>query len=169
MLSSRLLSLVGRRALSTSACLQGHAGVVKVESYSLPIYVDRREMPLPDIAYTDSLTAEQKALKEKEKGTWASLSVNEKLELYRIKFNETYADMNKASSEWKTIFGGILLLMGVTGFIVIWQRKYVFGDVPHTLSEEWVAAQTKRMLDMRIDPIEGFSAKWDYDKNEWKK
>ena len=45
----------------------------------------------------------------------------------------------------------------------------VYGPVPHTLEEEWVAKQTKRMLDMKVNPIQGFAAKWDYDKNEWKK
>lgn len=45
----------------------------------------------------------------------------------------------------------------------------VYGPIPHTFEEEWVAKQTKRMLDMKVGPIQGFSAKWDYDKNEWKK
>lgn len=45
----------------------------------------------------------------------------------------------------------------------------VYGPIPHTFEEEWVAKQTKRMLDMKVSPIQGFSAKWDYDKNEWKK
>lgn len=45
----------------------------------------------------------------------------------------------------------------------------VYGPVPHTFEEEWVAKQTKRMLDMKVAPIQGFSAKWDYDRSEWKK
>ncbi|MEE6500384.1 hypothetical protein FKM82_003762 [Ascaphus truei] len=169
MLSSRVLSLVGKRALSTSICLRGHAGVVKAEGYSLPVYIDNRDSPLPDIAYIQSLSPEQKALKEKEKGSWCSLKANDKLELYRIAFNDSYAEMMKGSSEWKTVIGGIFFFIGFTAFIILWQRKYVFGEVPHTLSEDWVAMQTKRMLDMRVGPVEGFSSKWDYDKNEWKK
>ncbi|KAM4614327.1 cytochrome c oxidase subunit 4 isoform 1, mitochondrial [Discoglossus pictus] len=168
MLSSRALSLIGKRVLSTSACVRGHA-VVGPETYSLPVYVDRRAEPLPDIAFLDSLTADQKVLKEKERGTWSSLSATDKLGLYRIKFNQSYAEMNKGSSEWKTIVGGVLIFIGFSAFIILWQRKYVFGEVPHTLSDDWVAKQTKRMLDMRINPVEGFSNKWDYSKNEWKK
>lgn len=45
----------------------------------------------------------------------------------------------------------------------------VYPPIPHTFDKEWVAKQTKRMLDMKVSPIQGFSAKWDYDKNEWKK
>lgn len=44
--------------------------------------------------------------------------------MYRIKFNETFAEMNKGSAEWKTVVGGILIFMGLTGFIVIWQKKF---------------------------------------------
>ncbi|KAG8548979.1 hypothetical protein GDO81_023301, partial [Engystomops pustulosus] len=88
---------------------------------------------------------------------------------YRIKFNQTYADMNKGTNEWKTAIGGTLIFIGLTAFIILWQREYVFGEIPHTLSDDWVAMQTKRMLDMRINPVEGFSSHWDYEKNEWKK
>lgn len=46
------------------------------------------------------------------------------LVVYRIKFHETYAEMNRGSAEWKTIVGGILFFMGLTGFLVIWQKKF---------------------------------------------
>ncbi|XP_074865195.1 cytochrome c oxidase subunit 4 isoform 1, mitochondrial [Carettochelys insculpta] len=169
MLASRAFSLIGRRAISTSICLRGGHGVVKVEDFSLPSYVDCRNVPLPEVEYVRDLSAEQKSLKEKEKASWSALSIDEKVGLYHIKFNETFAEMNRASHEWKTVVGGMLVVFGLAGLIVIWQRLYVFGPVPHTLSEEWVAMQTKRMLDMRVNPVQGFSAKWDYDKNEWKK
>ncbi|CAM4544264.1 unnamed protein product [Lepidochelys kempii] len=169
MLASRAFSLIGKRAISTSICLRGHAGVAKVEDFSLPGYTDRRDIPLPQLEYVRNLSAEQKALKEKEKASWSALSTDEKVGLYRIKFCETFAEMNRGSNEWKTVGGGVLFFLGFTALIVIWQRLYVYGPVPHTFSEEWVAMQTKRMLDMRVNPVEGFSAKWDYDKNEWKK
>ncbi|CAN2390682.1 Cytochrome c oxidase subunit, partial [Pristimantis euphronides] len=123
MLSSRVLHLVGRRALSTSACLQGHV-TVAVPEYTLPSYHDSRCVPLPDIPYTKDLTPELNALKEKEKGTWVSLSAQEKVQLYRIKFNQTYADMNKKSNEWKTTLGGTLFFIGVAAFVIMWQRKF---------------------------------------------
>nr|XP_060643849.1 cytochrome c oxidase subunit 4 isoform 1, mitochondrial isoform X1 [Anolis sagrei ordinatus] len=170
MLASRAFSLLGKRAISTSVCLRAHGhGVVKTEDFSLPSYVDRRDIPLPDVAYTKTLSSGQKALKEKEKASWSALSLEDKVELYHIKFHESFAEMNRPSSEWKTVVGTILFFIGFTGFIVIWQRLYVFGPIPHTFSDEWKAMQTQRMLDMRVNPIQGFSAKWDYEKKEWKK
>ncbi|NXT98594.1 COX41 oxidase, partial [Buphagus erythrorhynchus] len=89
--------------------------------------------------------------------------------VYRMKFNETYAEMNKGTNEWKTVLGGVLFFLGFTGLILIWQKHFMYGPIPHTFSDEWVSAQTKRMLDMRVNPVEGISAQWDFDKNEWKK
>eukprot|EP00062_Callorhinchus_milii_P005123 gi/632944276/ref/XP_007887421.1/ PREDICTED: cytochrome c oxidase subunit 4 isoform 1, mitochondrial isoform X2 [Callorhinchus milii] len=169
MLASRALGFVTKRALSTSVCLQGHAGVAKLDDYSLPKYLDRKDDPLPEIDYVKNLDANQKSLKEKEKGSWATLSHEEKVDLYNIRFHLTFAEMNKSSSEWKTVVGGILTMMGLTGLVVWWQRIFVYGEVPHTFSDEWIAKQTKRMLDMRVNPITGFASHWDYEKNEWKK
>ncbi|EPY83241.1 cytochrome c oxidase subunit 4 isoform 1, mitochondrial precursor [Camelus ferus] len=148
---------------------QAQGSVVKSEDYALPSYVDRRDYPLPDVAHVKTLSASQKALKEKEKASWSSLSIDEKVELYRLKFKESFAEMNRSTNEWKTVVGTAMLFIGFTGLVIIWEKCYVYGPIPRTFDEEWVAKQTQRMLDMKGNPVQGFSAKWDYDKNEWKK
>ncbi|XP_026882769.1 cytochrome c oxidase subunit 4 isoform 2, mitochondrial isoform X1 [Electrophorus electricus] len=135
---------------------------------SLPMYCDRLDIPLPDKPYQDVLSAADKSLKQKEKGPWNNLSKEEKIALYRIMFKETYAEMKRPSSEWKTVFGGIFFFVGLTGLVVFWQRIYVYPPSPRTFEEEWQAKQVKRMLDMQVNPVEGFSAKWDYEKGQWK-
>ena len=169
MLASRALSLIGKRAISTSVCLRAHGSVVKSEDYAFPTYADRRDYPLPDVAHVTMLSASQKALKEKEKADWSSLSRDEKVQLYRIQFNESFAEMNRGTNEWKTVVGMAMFFIGFTALVLIWEKSYVYGPIPHTFDRDWVAMQTKRMLDMKANPIQGFSAKWDYDKNEWKK
>uniref|UniRef100_A0A8C0SJR3 Cytochrome c oxidase subunit 4 n=1 Tax=Canis lupus familiaris TaxID=9615 RepID=A0A8C0SJR3_CANLF len=138
MLATRVFSLIGKRAFSTSVCVRAHGSVVKSEDFALPSYVDRRDYPLPDVAHVKNLSASQKALKEKEKASWSSLSIDEKVELYRIKFNESFAEMNRSTNEWKTVVGTALFFIGFTALILIWEKHYVYGPIPHTFEEEWV-------------------------------
>ncbi|XP_066558342.1 cytochrome c oxidase subunit 4 isoform 2, mitochondrial isoform X2 [Amia ocellicauda] len=172
-LSARCVgSLLARRGITASgrvrAASHGHE-MAKQEDMSLPMYCDRRDVPLPDIPFQRTLSSPQLSLKQREGGSWKELSMDEKIALYRIAFNQTYAEMNKPTNEWKTVVGGILIFLGLTSLIVWWQRVYVYPPKPHTLTEDWKALQAKRMIDMRINPVEGFSSKWDYEKKQWKK
>ncbi|XP_053309059.1 cytochrome c oxidase subunit 4 isoform 1, mitochondrial [Spea bombifrons] len=172
LLSQRLPLLARMRLLGVASVRAAHGHEAQVSHHpdgSELLYYDHRAFPLPDIPYQKDLSSQQTALKEKEKGPWKQLSQEDKVSLYRIQFNQTYAEMTRPSNEWKTVFGTIFILFGLTGLIVWWQRVYVYPPKPHTLSEEWKAMQVQRMLDMRVGPIQGFSSKWDYEKNEWKK
>ncbi|XP_017447568.1 cytochrome c oxidase subunit 4 isoform 2, mitochondrial isoform X1 [Rattus norvegicus] len=135
-------------------------------------YVDcyaQRSYPMPDEPYCTELSEEQRALKEKEKGSWAQLSQAEKVALYRLQFHETFAEMNHRSNEWKTVMGCVFFFIGFTALVIWWQRVYVFPKKVVTLTEERKAQQLQRLLDMKSNPIQGLSAHWDYEKKEWKK
>ncbi|XP_019365542.1 PREDICTED: cytochrome c oxidase subunit 4 isoform 1, mitochondrial isoform X2 [Gavialis gangeticus] len=169
-LRAGFLTRRGVLGLATVRAAHSHGGHVAIQDdMSVPHYHDKRNYPLPDIPYRRDLGADEKALMEKQKGSWKELSNEEKVALYRIKFCQTYAEMNRPSNEWKTVLGFTFMFLGFTGLIVAWQRYYVMPDKPHTLSDEWKAKQLQRMLDMHVNPVEGLSSKWDYDKNEWKK
>lgn len=45
----------------------------------------------------------------------------------------------------------------------------MYTPLPESFNEENQKAQLRRMLDLRVNPIEGISSKWDYEKDDWKK
>nr|XP_020479832.1 cytochrome c oxidase subunit 4 isoform 2, mitochondrial-like isoform X2 [Monopterus albus]XP_020479833.1 cytochrome c oxidase subunit 4 isoform 2, mitochondrial-like isoform X2 [Monopterus albus] len=172
----RVGSLLARRATtaltSSSARMATHGHgtgeLSETVDMSQPTYWESVIVPLPDIPYKNELTAADKSLKQKEKGPWSQLTKEEKIALYRLMFCRTYPEMRRPTGEWKTVMGGILFFLGFTGLVVWWQRAYVYPTPPRSFDEEWQAKQVKRMLDMRIGPIEGLSSKWDYEKGRWK-
>ncbi|XP_006881481.1 PREDICTED: cytochrome c oxidase subunit 4 isoform 2, mitochondrial-like [Elephantulus edwardii] len=138
----------------------------------MPPYVSyhaQRSYPMPDEPFCTKLTAEQQALKEKEKGSWTQLTHAEKVALYRLQFNETFAEMNRRSNEWKTVIGSVVFFIGLTALLIWWQRVYVLPEKPFTLKDDQKAQQLQRILDMKRNPVQGLAARWDYDKKEWKK
>ncbi|KAM9344044.1 cytochrome c oxidase subunit 4 isoform 2, mitochondrial [Pholidichthys leucotaenia] len=170
---TRVGGLLARRAtagLSTGASRMASHGheITETVDMSKPMYCDRVDTPLPDKPYKDVLTEAEKSLKQKEKGPWGQLSKEEKIALYRLMFCQTYPEMKRRTDEWKTVFGGIFFFIGFVGLVVWWQRIYVYPPRPKTFEDEYMAQQVKRMLDMRVNPIEGLSSKWDYDKGQWK-
>ncbi|KAM7404230.1 hypothetical protein PAMP_011597 [Pampus punctatissimus] len=171
--AGRVGSLLTRRATAafttSSARMASHAHeVTETVDMSKPMYCDLVAIPLPDRPFKVDLTAADKSLKQKEKGPWGQLTKEEKIALYRLMFRQTYPEMKQPSAEWKTVLGGFFFFLGFTGLVVLWQSIYVYPQAPRTFDPEWKAKELKRMLDMRINPIQGLSTKWDYEKGQWK-
>lgn len=132
-------------------------------------YHDRVDFPMPAIRFKP-VTPDIKVLREKEKGDWHKLSIEEKKQLYRASFCQTFAELNAPTGRWKSYVGCAIGFMSLSLWIYMGLRLFVYdSELPESFKEENQQAQLKRILDLRMNPIEGISSKWDYEKNEWKK
>jgi len=134
-------------------------------SYS---YMDHIALPLPAIRFKED-TPDIQVLREKEKGDWKKLTVEEKKALYRASFCQTYSEMRAPTGQWKSIMGCTLLLVGLSYWVYIWPKIFVYPPLPESFSLERRQAQLQRMIDMRVDNIDGLTSHWDYENNRWKK
>lgn len=67
----------------------------------------------------------QKALREKEKGDWSKLSIEDKKTLYRASFRQTFAEFKAPNGEWKSLLG---ISIFITSFALwIFYALKVFG------------------------------------------
>ncbi|XP_066143577.1 cytochrome c oxidase subunit 4 isoform 1, mitochondrial-like [Euwallacea fornicatus] len=133
-----------------------------------PTYVDRPDFPLPAIRWKEP-SSEILALREREKGDWKQLSIEEKKALYRASFRQTFAEFKAPNGEWKGSIGIALVLVSTALWLFYGMKFFVYPPSPDSLKPENRAAQLRRMLDLQMNPIEGISSKWDYEKNDWKK
>lgn len=90
-------------------------------------YVDRVDYPMPGVRFREN-TPEIKALREKEKGDWKKLSVEEKKALYRASFCQTFSEFKAGSGEWKKHLGITFIMIS----LAIWTSVLMnlFGTVP---------------------------------------
>ncbi|NP_001073120.1 cytochrome c oxidase subunit 4 isoform 1, mitochondrial-like [Bombyx mandarina] len=132
-----------------------------------PNYVDRPDFPLPAIRFRED-TPDIKALREKEKGDWRKLTLEEKKTLYRASFCQTFAEFQAPTGEWKGVVGWALVLSSLAAWIYMAMKVFVYSPIPDSLSEERQKAQLQRMLDLKVNPIDGLASKWDYENNRWK-
>jgi len=132
------------------------------------IYVDHLMNPLPAIRYKEN-TPDVVALREKEKGDWKKLSIEDKKTLYRTSFCQTYSEMRAPTGRWKSMVGWVFFWLSFAYWIYMWQKLYVYPPLPESFSLERRQAQLKRMIDMKVDNIDGLTSHWDYENNRWKK
>ncbi|KAF5278595.1 hypothetical protein FQA39_LY00637 [Lamprigera yunnana] len=135
----------------------------------IPAYADITVFPFPALRWKEN-TSEVLALREKEKGDWRLLSLSEKKCIYRNNFCQTISEVNAPTGQWKQTIGMSFILISVGIWLFILTHMFVFSQVelPITMTEEGRAAQLRRMLDIRCNPVYGLSSKWDYERNTWK-
>ncbi|XP_053693974.1 cytochrome c oxidase subunit 4 isoform 1, mitochondrial [Sabethes cyaneus] len=133
----------------------------------LPVYADRVDYPMPPIRFKEP-TPDVLALREKEKGDWKKLSIQEKKALYRASFCQTFSEMKYPTGEWKMCLGFGLIAISMSIATMLMMKAFVYDDLPITFDEEHQKAQLKRMLDLGVGNIDGLSSKWDYENNKWK-
>lgn len=134
-----------------------------------PGYIDNPMFPYPSIRFK-AITKELEPLKQKEKGDWKNLTLEEKKTLYRASFAQTFVEMNASTGEWKGAFGIAFMVVTVSLLTYILMYKVgIFPEKAETLSEEHRQEMLQKMIDLRWNPITGTASKWDYEKNDWKK
>jgi len=131
-------------------------------------YQDRTDFPFPAIRYKEA-DAQIKALIQKEKGDWKNLSLEDKKTLYRYSFRLTFSEIDAPTGDWKAIIAGVLTSVALSLWIYAFMKKFVYGPMPASTSEEAKKAQLERMIQLRVNPISGVASKWDYENNRWKK
>lgn len=185
----QLLKLV-QRNLSSSTCLR-YGGDVHVpgggEFQPFPVqteigkrevvgfgvngtesYVDTAQAPFPAIRFKEESPEIAKII-AKEKGDWKKLTLEEKKALYRHSFCQTFAELHEPTGAWKKILGMTLATISLAIWAMVWMKMFVYDLQPKTITdEEHVKGVIRKMIDMRVNPIQGMTSKYDYEKNEWK-
>jgi len=132
------------------------------------MYIETMHAPFPAIRFKEE-SPEISAIRAKEQGDWKKMTLHEKKELYRFSYCQTIVEYNAPTGEWKKISGIALFFISLGIWGVIWLKMFVYDPQPTTISdEEYQKAQIKRMIDMRVNPIDGFASRYDYENNKWK-
>ncbi|XP_045762752.1 cytochrome c oxidase subunit 4 isoform 1, mitochondrial-like [Maniola jurtina] len=130
-------------------------------------YKDDVLFPFPAVRFKE-MTRDICALKEKEKGDWRMLCCEEKKALYRASFCQTFAEFQASTGLWKLILGYVFFITSFAFWGAMFFHYYVFEPLPSSFSKESQKAQLRRMLELRVNPIDGLSSHWDYDNDKWK-
>ncbi|XP_050294193.1 cytochrome c oxidase subunit 4 isoform 1, mitochondrial-like [Anthonomus grandis grandis] len=172
-------NVITKTAVTQSAAMSGTGGsftkkligkreIVGFGWNGEPSYGDRTDFPFPAIRWKEP-NADILALREKEKGDWKNLSIEEKKALYRASFRQTFAEMKAPTGEWKYSIGVTLLFCAVSLWCFFGMKAFVYPPLPESFKQDHREAQARRMIDLHVNPVQGISSKWDYEKDDWKK
>ncbi|GMT28855.1 hypothetical protein PFISCL1PPCAC_20152, partial [Pristionchus fissidentatus] len=133
-----------------------------------PNYVDRYDYWYPAIRFRNE-DATIAPVREKEKGDWKNLSVDEKKMLYRYSFRQTLAEFEAPSGYWKVIVGTVASVIALATLYGSFLSIFVFAKPPPTYCNEYKEAQVQRQLVLEKGQFLGPAKYWDYEKGQWKK
>ncbi|KAL0812165.1 hypothetical protein ABMA28_009542 [Loxostege sticticalis] len=148
-------------------CRTGNRDLVGFGVNGCANYKDDAHFPFPAVRFKEN-TRDICALREKEKGDWKQLCCEEKKALYRASFCQTFSEFQHPTGQWKFVLGCVLITTSFAFWVAMFQHYYVHEPLPVSLSKAAQKAQLRRMLEIRVNPIDGISSKWDYDNDRWK-
>jgi len=119
-----------------------------------PTYLDRVDFPCPAIRWKEN-TSDVVALREKEKGDWKKLSIEEKKALYRASFRQTFSEMEAPTGEWKGIIGLSCIIISTGVWLYLYFKVFAYPELPESFSLERRLAQLDRMKKLDMNPIDG--------------
>lgn len=64
------------------------------------------------------------SLREKEKGDWKKLTLEEKKALYRTSFCKTFAEIKAPTGEWKMSIGAAMIAISMGIMFTAWMNAY---------------------------------------------
>lgn len=134
-----------------------------------PEYFDLVMFPCPSIRW-EADTPAIAALRQKEKGDWKQLTVEEKKKLYRASFRQTFPEFTAPTGVWKWAIGWTMI--AIAGFVLAydgWRRICYHFDKPDSMNEAKLKRQMEYHIAARQGPVAGLSHQWDYETGTWKK
>ncbi|XP_017073706.1 cytochrome c oxidase subunit 4 isoform 1, mitochondrial [Drosophila eugracilis] len=164
------MPIVGRRFASGGDGIRLMVGDREMVGYGIngrPIYFDTADCPFPAIRFRE-VTPELCAIREKELDDWKSMSLDDKKQLYRHSFCQTFAEFQHVSPEWKVCVGTALWFLALGICISMILKAKMYPELPDTFSDDRQSAQLRRIIQLQMNPITGLSSKWCYHENKWK-
>ncbi|XP_026318306.1 cytochrome c oxidase subunit 4 isoform 1, mitochondrial-like isoform X1 [Hyposmocoma kahamanoa] len=148
-------------------CRSGNREVVGFGINGTNAYKDDSAFPFPAIRFKEN-TFDLVAIKEREKCDWRVLCCEEKKALYRMSFCQTFAEFQHNTGTWKLILGTVLFLTSLGFWCMMFSHYYIYEPLPISLSTMSQKAQLRRMIELRVNPVDGITSHWDYDYDRWK-
>lgn len=123
---------------------------------------------IPCLRWPHQEPLHQKTLEEEERASGAASPLMKKLNCTTWSSIRALLKWTEARKSGRWLW--VLAWSSRTSpLILIWEKHDVYSSILYTLEEEWVTKQTKKILYMKVSLIHRFSARWDYNKEEWKK
>ncbi|PAA82871.1 hypothetical protein BOX15_Mlig031254g3 [Macrostomum lignano] len=133
----------------------------------MPNYFDCLMFPYPAIRFREWDSAYE-ALRQKEKGDWNNLSIEDKKKLYRHSFRYTFSELEAPTGRWKLSIGILMLVFSGASLTMLFIKKVFTPAFPKSFDEEWMMRSMWKQIMIGFNPVQGVSSKWDYENNRWK-
>ncbi|EFO22950.1 cytochrome c oxidase subunit IV [Loa loa] len=130
-------------------------------------FIDSTDRPYPPLRFRadDEII---KPIREKEKGDWKKLTMEEKKLLYRYSFRRTQAELLGWNVYWKMYLAYALIWSSIGLGVVGLLRHFSYPPQVPTLSDEWKHAAMQKILILEKPLPEGAATLYDYENDRWK-